>query len=298
MLMLLPLLCLRGTDVGRADEPPSEGEGDCLFLECSAFFDPAYLRLCKEERERIENDKLFHETFYYDVGGHFTTPYLVALAAGVDGVEARELSYWAQYPDLDSRYDAIRGLISWDFGYGIQRYLHSLRGGPARVARDELSSYLARSGLPVWKAGLAVHALGDSFAHSYAPSSGTPGDSVDEHLYRWPFGHAFDGHKPDRIATNKAKFVRYVESLFTSLRTRARKPERRCLVTTMVALVACDQWKADTDEVEALNCFGRQEHVLGLGHPKLEQRLTRAQVREWMEEISHGSKASSTPNAP
>ena len=296
--MLLVILCAADPYAARADEPRRPGEGDCLFLECSAFFNPASLRLCKEERERIERDKLFHQTFYYDVGGHFTTPYLVAIAAGIDGVDARELSYWAQYPDLDARYDAIRGLASWDFGYGIQRYVHSLRGGPARIVRDELLSYLARPDLPLWKAGLAVHALGDSFAHSYVPSSGSRPADADERLYRWPFGHAFSGHGPDRIATDKAKFFRYVDALYASLKTRAHKRERCCLVTTMVALVSCDEWNADTDEVEALNCFGRQQHVLGLGRPKLEQRLTRAQVREWIDEIGRKAQLSRAPSAP
>jgi hypothetical protein len=224
-------------------------------------------------------------TIQYESVGHYNTAYVVALAAGMSDTDADELAYWAQLPDLDHRFDAIRGMLYWHLGYPIQTYLHSLRGGDPAPVRGSLEHRLAdlmkEERRPRWKEGLLVHALGDAYAHTHKPFFS---DASDEVLFHWPYGHLFHGHEPDKIANDRPKYFRYVEALYAAL-APPHEPPTRCLVDHLKELVSCQEWSRGTNEVAAINCFGDGQRLPERREPQLALTLTRQAVDEWIEEL-------------
>ena len=126
----------------------------------------------------------------YAEAGHYYTTYIVARETGYSHKEALTLALYSQLPDEIGTYDAIhqpvRGAMSfpgamWDaFGSGLagaapspQRYyntekvqseFHALTGGPS-VPESDLSARTVINASSLEAAGLAIHRLGDTFAH-------------------------------------------------------------------------------------------------------------------------------------
>jgi len=176
----------------------------------------------------VGNDSVNHYDLngLYGEAGHFYTTYLVARAAGYSQAAAYKLAYYSQYPDEDSKFDAI-GSKRLD----VQYYLHSLRGNDPTKLREYLECLLKSGKFTEEEKGLLVHALGDTYAHAYPEIARRPGRSGqpyatgNEVLYSPGLGHALAGHTPDYIGNNPAKYGRYVDQLYSSLSGQAQATE-------------------------------------------------------------------------
>jgi hypothetical protein len=164
--------------------------------------------------------------------GHYYTVYYLAVAAGFTDTQASQLAYYAQLPDLITELDAkdvfldwlptyvtklsapglgIPLLLAWLLQYGkgdtldmmimpvdfvamIQRGLHCLTGADSDNETNYRTSRLLASNVnkPEFF-GLAIHALGDSFAHRVRGREGT--------MYSVPFGHGEDLARKDALAS-------------------------------------------------------------------------------------------------
>lgn len=157
---------------------------------------------------------LVDPTGLYDESGHFYTTYVVARLAGWDHDEAARLAYWSQYPDMAGVYDAIGALppmVRPFWGSDIQNYIHSLTGAwSPNHRRCVLRCLLQRNDLQRWERGFLIHALGDSYAHSYF---------LFGHEFPYPpfVGHLFAGHAPDYISSAPNKYGSYVNDLYRLL---------------------------------------------------------------------------------
>lgn len=156
----------------------------------------------------------------YNRDGHQDTVFLVAMMAGRSTRDASLLSFYTQAPDdvslrFEANYVSVWGSFGpWRYRHRINAILHSLHGG-------DLDESLRRRALLLdvfqgldqtspdyyWKAGLVLHAFGDSYAHTNE-SGATYGEF---------FGHLFDGHAPDQIGQRPELYLSYVEMLFEAL---------------------------------------------------------------------------------
>lgn len=168
----------------------------------------------------------------YNEEGHYNTTDLIARMAGFKKNEARLLANFSQAPDgLWFRYSAPSvGLWGfalrpfWSYPSNVMNVLHSLHSGNhvevlerrKRLQRELLSFSRPYKETDLWKVGFVIHAMGDSYAHSY-------GEMHDLHGYNEYFGHAFDNgysdNQPDMIAMNDNYliYIQYVEALFNAL---------------------------------------------------------------------------------
>lgn len=132
-------------------------------------------------------------------GGHFYTTYNIGRLAGMNHNDARELAYYSQYPDEVNAYDAVYvahpdwpwssrksaeeidthesriNAQAWE--ERIQRVLHQLHGGDIFEItrnREHLKSLFkdAIKERDFKFAGVLLHALGDSYAHTYRDKNG------------------------------------------------------------------------------------------------------------------------------
>jgi hypothetical protein len=278
------LLILSALIQTNALSAPTEAE-DCPVLKCN---------VCLGQSQDSGDDMALSKTSsytesgpFYNTGGHYSSAYVIAIAAGMTESEADELTYWTEYPDRDGRYDAIKGMLSWDLGHSVQVWLHSLRGGDAAPVRASLENLLSQKMGKPWAWGLLVHALGDSYAHSYLVESNDSTEQQHDELYSWPFGHAFAGHEPDVIANHKQKYKTYLEALYRALQQPDRKP-RQCLLDRLESFVDCQEWDAKTDEVGALNCFSSHQKLPKRPLPFLDLTLSPESVDQWIEMVKMG----------
>ncbi len=112
--------------------------------------------------------------------------------------------------------------IFWPpYRHRIVNTLHSLHGGDAdavAIRRSRLATQLKALDFTneeeLWKAGLLVHALGDSFAHTYVKNG-------EVHAFNELYGHAFatlSGKDPDVINDdNMSRYRDYLFALYASL---------------------------------------------------------------------------------
>ncbi len=159
----------------------------------------------------------------WNESGHFYTVYYVARAAGYVHSDAIRFAQFAQYTDENTNYDAIKGLTN-ERRKEIQRRLHSLTGGDPGRYRERIKCLIRNENLTKDEIGILLHALGDTYAHSYASwSYGIDGDrriiiEGADAAYTYPFGHALSGHGPDYIANNRARYSDYVYDMYQLFR--------------------------------------------------------------------------------
>lgn len=168
----------------------------------------------------------------YNEEGHYNTTDLIARMAGFQKDEAKRLANFSQAPDgLWLQYSApsvgVWGLPLrpfWSYPSNVMNVLHSLHNGNhaevlerrSRLQREILSFSKPYKGADLWKVGFLIHAMGDSYAHSY-------GEMNNLHGYSEYFGHAFDngssGNRPDMIVMNNNYliYIQYVQALFEAL---------------------------------------------------------------------------------
>jgi hypothetical protein len=195
----------------------------------------------------------------FDRAGHYSSPYIVALAAGLAPSDAADLAKWSQYPDDDARYTATEGLFrnSPFFSHDLQTYAHSLRGTDACVVRASLLELFPIMTEP-WARGFLVHALGDAYAHTRdCKAHAVP---CCKPLYGWPLGHGFRGHAPDLISYNPKRYMQYVRALYSAVAQshtpKPVKPPQPEILDELERCVTADDFPKDIDdEMCALNCF-------------------------------------------
>ena len=189
----------------------------------------------------------------YGEAGHYYTVFVVALAAGFDLKMAQRMANLAQAPDEIVELDAIvagadaatadskvlyrtqqeRPLTPADYdraattmahARNIEAGLHSLTGMESEGERAWRAEILTKSRPGTLEHGLALHALGDSFTHSYTPDKGItdeqdPGDPKRQFVY--PIGHLAYGTRPDEIQERPHVYGRYARELFRVLKSQA-----------------------------------------------------------------------------
>lgn len=176
-------------------------------------------------------------TILYDVEGHYNTTELIARMAGYSKIDALRLAYFSQAPDdkaflYSAPWVAVWALLPriffWSYHPNVMNVLHSLHNGDhAQVIerrhnlKDEIT-FLVRERNKTknvkddWKIGFLIHALADSYAHTY-------GAMANLHGYNEFIGHALDygaqGNKPDEIVANNNYliYIEYVNALFEAL---------------------------------------------------------------------------------
>jgi hypothetical protein len=140
--------------------------------------------------------------------GHYYTVYFISRLAGLPDATAEELAFFAQTPDQVTGLDAIvagEAFTIWALvppahriamgpagarAIKIAEGAHCLNGNQGGIETKHRIAIL--KGIDVKDArgrfafGLALHALGDSYAHR-------TGDTDGATLYRAPFGHFFGG---------------------------------------------------------------------------------------------------------
>ena len=90
----------------------------------------------------------------------------------------------------------------------MREYLHSLTGGDAQKLREYLTCLLKSGEFKLLsEQGILLHAFGDSYTHSQRKRNG------QERLDGPKIGHLFRGHNADYIASDPAKFGRYVNDM-------------------------------------------------------------------------------------
>jgi hypothetical protein len=231
---------------------------------------------------------------YYGEAGHFYTVYLVALAAGFDDATAFRTAFYAQMPDevrdLDATamaFDAaqavvletvgqiaasspeaeLAGATPPDFGARaavetrdiVQRGGHSLTGRPSAEEQARRAAVVAALEPGSAEFGLAVHAFGDSFAHS------TLAD--DERMYQPVWGHAaqIDAmHAPDEISVRPALYLEYVNALYRAFAAAAASnpqhhdPARAVDENTLHALAEHVAGLPEEEQIAALRAAAQQ----------------------------------------
>jgi hypothetical protein len=162
---------------------------------------------------------------YYGPAGHYHTTFLVAhdiaKEAGRSDRDAyflsSQLALGSQLPDMIASIDAKQAWL-WGNWPGINRdqihsRLHSLAQGANGV--EFVRTNRANAGALVTTAisdgryalaGLAIHYLGDSYAHTYATRGG-------ERAYRVGIGHGLQGTAPDNMYNRPTLMRRYVADL-------------------------------------------------------------------------------------
>lgn len=195
--------------------------------------------------------------------GHLNTTYKIASIAGRSR-DAKALAYFSQYPDEDKTFDAITNavktkipLLSDDLSQAVVKKLHSLHGGNQDIilARRKSLEVAIKKNLEssnIWKAGLLIHAYGDTFAHT----DGKFG-SKEEIAYGPVSGHLFHSifkDDPDNILVGNArtKYIAFVDSLFNVLKTDSSD-----IAALKVYLLKAEQTNCKTDD-----CF--KSEVLGV----------------------------------
>jgi hypothetical protein len=167
------------------------------------------------------------------VGGHYYTVLVVSLAAGYSMDEAKELAFFAQYPDYVKEYEAW-DLIEGDrsapriaahkskewvkVGKSLsenallkQSIGHSFRNSdPVPYRKSYAQNWSSLGGLH--EKGMVLHFFADLYAHAYDQEDGT------ERLVDTGLGHATKGTGPDYIGLDHAKYDKYVRDMYAMIK--------------------------------------------------------------------------------
>lgn len=221
----------------------------------------------------------------YEVDGHLYTTYAVAVLAGQPVASALELAWGSQIPDANSRYTAVRAAwrALWsDHHRSLMTTLHSLHGGDheaVRRRREDLATLVAeavRGGDPMWRAGLMIHAFGDSYAHTH-------GIGTEEEAYGVPSGHVHDGHTPDKIGNFPDKYLDYIAQLYRAL-GGTDDPQRALEPLHRIVRDNADDHEALSDGViELAGTLGMERAASREVRERLLDEISVADVTETME---------------
>ncbi|MBK8287037.1 MAG: hypothetical protein IPK97_20425 [Ahniella sp.] len=200
----------------------------------------------------------------YGEAGHFYTTFVVARMLDIQEKEAKTLALYSQLPDEIGKFDAInqavrgatreyaklhpifRGLVEpdqlriYDTNM-VQDYFHALTGFDSEYETKVSRQTVIAAESPE-AAGLAIHRLGDSFAHRQL------GNETKTYVER--IGHLFDGHEPDKISTRPALYGDYVEELARTLAAREGKPvsnERIMTIRRELEAIGMEEVSAESE---------------------------------------------------
>lgn len=128
---------------------------------------------------------------------------------------ASNIAYWTESPDhlMYPSGDAQRATNTW-LNPMNQGPMHALTGGYSPYERMQ-SALAAGESTSTQQLGLALHRLGDSYAHSVV--------GEEWKMYSSPFGHATNslfGIDPDKIANRPGLYKQYVNQLAQVLGNR------------------------------------------------------------------------------
>jgi RHS repeat-associated protein len=153
----------------------------------------------------------------YEVDGHFWTAYLMTTMMGLHNDMAFNIAYWSEWPDQRMyRSGDMESRNSTWLNPMNQGPYHALTGGRSSAERD-ISEVSIENATSTFDIGLAIHRLGDSYAHSRVGNEGQ--------MYSAPFGHAWDsefGKDPDQIANRPWLYKEYAQRLAGALSDRFR----------------------------------------------------------------------------
>jgi RHS repeat-associated protein len=143
----------------------------------------------------------------YETDGHFWTVYLMATMMGSNLAFniAQNTEVWDNY--MYPSGDVYKENFTWAPGLGYQRLVHALTGGNSAYERAQSAGMVADAESTL-QLGLALHRLGDSYAHSRLDDP--------SRMYSTGLGHAFtkqSGHAPDKIANRPELYKQYVSQL-------------------------------------------------------------------------------------
>jgi hypothetical protein len=207
-----------------------------------------------------------HLEFLQD--GHLYTTLSIADIAGYDEPRQLLLSYYSQYPDIDTDYEAVPVALKyillpwkWQWRNDIVGELHA-QHGEGRTAIDErrrnISQALSQT-LPDpqldWLSGLLIHAYADMYAHTKKAFN-----SEEERAYNVWIGHALPslfGEDPDSIktATGEPKYLGYITALYNDLKQGTGNDQR------------FNEFKRFVDELECNEKKCPNFHALFNNHP-------------------------------
>lgn len=167
--------------------------------------------------------------------GHYYTCYVAALAAGIPEDAAARAAFFCQMPDQVANFDAkeagedyvLTVVLPVLLGHGkdvtahalelmeVQRGLHCLTGrdssAETQLRVDVLKQQSRELGSAIF--GLALHALGDSFAHRNRSNPSV--------MYDAPYGHFYLelkwGQSVDNIKEHANLYKNYASTLFAAL---------------------------------------------------------------------------------
>jgi len=216
--------------------------------------------------------------------GHYYTTYYVLLAAGVPGETAGRLAFFAQMPDEVSELDAVsagRSYFNWrkvkngvlpgtkaasevqreiDRCLNVQRGLHCLTGADSRAETVARRNILAQCGDDPFVLGLALHALGDSYAHRQLDN--------ERLMYVAPLGHGAEYRPfgkgrhfdPDYIHKRPVLYREYVGALFhiacSKWPSARRRMEESELLNTAEQI---SREASETNQVKALRSLSAEK---------------------------------------
>lgn len=147
-----------------------------------------------------------NEQTMYGRDGHYWTVYLVSTL--LKNPNAQDLAFYAELPDdaTDTSGCVIKNTNTFLKG-PWQARIHALSGGDPEEERKK-SFDQVRGATTLADKGLALHRLGDSFAHTR--KSG-------KKMFPKGVGHFFAGHAPDIISNDTTKYINYVNTLTKAL---------------------------------------------------------------------------------
>jgi hypothetical protein len=201
--------------------------------------DTAALHVLHERRHVCSVPLPAGELSAWGPAGHYYTTYYVLLAAGLENAEAQRLAFYAQMPDEVDELDAESA--GWAYVFSgpqitdaskdqdvkrlvdlmqkqeqyltIQLGLHCLTGRDSWAETEARRQVLGLTSADKFAFGLALHPLGDSFAHRKLDN--------ERLMYDAPLGHGKEWlkfkkkeHVPDRIHMRPALYRQYVKVLF------------------------------------------------------------------------------------
>lgn len=185
--------------------------------------------------------------------GHLYTTLAIANIVGYNEPRQFLLSYYSQYPDIDTDYEAVPVALKylllpwkWEWRNGIIGVLHSQHGGCRSAIdkrrqniRNALSQTLPDPQLD-WLSGLLIHAYGDSYAHTKNAF-----DSEEERAYNVWIGHALPslfGQNPDSIKTEigEPKYLAYITALYSDLKLDINTDQAFAYFKDFVDQLECD----------------------------------------------------------
>ncbi|MCI5166383.1 MAG: hypothetical protein D3903_09860 [Candidatus Electrothrix sp. GM3_4] len=212
------------------------------------------LAAAKECMKQLPCSSSSLEEFVRD--GHLYTTLSIADIAGYDEPRQFMLSYYSQYPDIDTDYEAVPVALKyillpwkWEWRNDIVGALHTQHGG-GRAVIDErkrnISQALSRTLIDPkidWLSGLLIHAYADSYAHTKNALN-----SKEERAYSVWIGHALPslfGEDPDSIKTEtgEPKYLGYITDLYSILKLGTGNDQAFIRFKNLVDRLVCENGK-------------------------------------------------------